>query len=89
LAQLTIVAALPVASRRALNGELTLRQGREIRRPYRFCQGAVMVDTFYRYLDKLTHYAGTLERGHWVVLSVAVLVLGLICMRGFGSRDKY
>jgi hypothetical protein len=48
-----------------------------------------MVDTFWRYLDRLTVYAGNLERQHWILLSVAVLVMGLICMRGFGSRTKY
>jgi hypothetical protein len=48
-----------------------------------------MVDTFYRYLDQLTRYAGNLDRQHWVLLSVAVLVMGLVCMRGFGSRNNY
>ena len=80
---------MPISGGRTANGELGLRQGRDIRDPYRFCQGAVMVDTFWRYLDRLTAYAGNLERQHWVLLSVAVLVMGLICMRGFGSRNKY
>lgn len=47
------------------------------------------MDTFWRYLDQLTNYAGNLERQHWILLSVAVLVMGLICMRGFGSRTNY
>jgi hypothetical protein len=48
-----------------------------------------MPDVFYRYLDQLTRYAGQLDRQHWVVLSVGVLVVGLACMRGFGSRKDY
>jgi len=48
-----------------------------------------MPDFFSRYLDRLTDYAGHLERQHWVLISVGVLVMGLICMRGFGSRNKY
>jgi hypothetical protein len=48
-----------------------------------------MADMVWRYLDQLTSYAGTFERQHWVLLSVAVLVMGLICMRGFGSRNNY
>jgi hypothetical protein len=48
-----------------------------------------MSDFVYRYLDQLTRHAGNLERQHWVLLSVVLLVVGFICMRGFGSRTNY
>jgi len=43
----------------------------------------------WRYVDVVTRYAGQLDRQQWVMLSVFVLVLGLITMRGFGSRSNY
>ncbi len=48
-----------------------------------------MADFVYRSLDQLTRHAGHFDRQHWVLLSVVVLVMGLICMRGFGSRTNY
>jgi hypothetical protein len=43
----------------------------------------------WRLVDRITHYAGQLDRQQWIVLSVLVLILGLITMRGFGSRNNY
>ena len=40
-------------------------------------------------VDVVTRYAGQLDRQQWIVLSVLVLGLGLITMRGFGSRNNY
>jgi hypothetical protein len=57
--------------------------------PIRVAKGAAMADMVYQYLDQLTRYAGNFDRQHWVLLSVVVLVMGLICMRGFGSRTNY
>jgi hypothetical protein len=48
-----------------------------------------MVDMLWNYLDRVAGYAGSLDRNQWVVLSVAVLLVGLICMKGFGSRNNY
>jgi hypothetical protein len=48
-----------------------------------------MVDKFWHYADVITRAASQLDRQHWVILSVVVLVLGLVCMRGFGSRSNY
>ena len=42
-----------------------------------------------KYIDTVTRAAGQLHREHWIALSVVVLILGLICMRGFGSRTNY
>ena len=43
----------------------------------------------WRFVDDVTRYAGQLDRQQWIVLSCLVLVLGLISMRGFGSRNNY
>jgi hypothetical protein len=43
----------------------------------------------WRIVDQITRYAGQLDRHQWIMLSVLVLVLGLITMRGFGSRNNY
>jgi len=48
-----------------------------------------MIDMVWHYLDLLTRHASGLERQHWVLLSVVVLGVGLVCMRGFGSRAYY
>jgi hypothetical protein len=35
------------------------------------------------------NYVNGFDRTHWLWLSVAVLIIGFICMRGFGSRTNY
>jgi hypothetical protein len=42
-----------------------------------------------RYLDYSMRYLNHLGTWEWFVVLVAVLVLGLFCMRGFGSRTDY
>lgn len=42
-----------------------------------------------RYLESLSNAAGCLDREHWIVISLVVLVMGIIFMRGFGSRTNY
>ena len=44
---------------------------------------------FWRFLDDVTYHAGKLDRQHWIIISVVVLGLGFMCMRGFGSRNDY
>jgi hypothetical protein len=51
--------------------------------------GARMLDRVYHYIEHFTRVAAQLDRQHWIVLSVMVLLLGLVCMRGFGSRVNY
>jgi hypothetical protein len=51
--------------------------------------GARMPIQFWRFIDKVTYHAGHLDRHQWIALSVLVLVLGFVCMRGFGSRNNY
>lgn len=48
-----------------------------------------MIDMVWHYLDLLTRHASGLDRQHWVLISVVVLGVGLVCMRGFGSRSNY
>jgi len=48
-----------------------------------------MYQDICRLIDDVTRQAGRLDRQHWVVLSVLILGLGLIMMRGFGSRNNY
>jgi hypothetical protein len=48
-----------------------------------------MPDMVWNYLEKVADVAGSLERQHWLLLSVIVLGLGMLCMRGFGSRNYY
>jgi hypothetical protein len=43
----------------------------------------------WRIVDVVTQQAGHLDRHQWIGISVLVLVLGLITMRGFGSRSNY
>lgn len=42
-----------------------------------------------RIIDHATRLAGQLDRQQWIIVSVLVLLLGLVTMRGFGSRNNY
>jgi hypothetical protein len=42
-----------------------------------------------RLLDDLTRIAGNFDRQQWIMISLLVLVIGLVTMRGFGSRINY
>jgi hypothetical protein len=48
-----------------------------------------MTYQLWRFIDTVTYRAGHLDRQHWIIISVLVLGVGLICMRGFGSRTNY
>jgi hypothetical protein len=48
-----------------------------------------MLSRVFHYVDVVTRAASQLDRQHWVILSVLVLLVGLACMRGFGSRNNY
>jgi len=43
---------------------------------------------WYLYKD-LLHYTSHFRVHDWIMLSLLVLMLGLLCMRGFGSRAKF
>ena len=40
-------------------------------------------------LSDLMRYVERMDTHEWFVLLVAVLVVGLMCLRGFGSRSQY
>jgi hypothetical protein len=42
-----------------------------------------------RVINIITCYAGQLDRQQWVIVSFLVLGLGLLTLRGFGSRSNY
>jgi hypothetical protein len=48
-----------------------------------------MTDLVWHYLELITRHANNLDRQHWVLISVVVLGVGLLCLRGFGSRAHY
>ncbi len=43
----------------------------------------------HRYIDQYTGFIYRLGTTEWFVIFIAVLFLGLYCMRGFGSRGEY
>ena len=44
------------------------------------------INTFYH---QVLHYADRLSPSQWVMLLVVMLFLGVLCLRGFGSRTNY
>jgi hypothetical protein len=48
-----------------------------------------MWDTIWGFGADILHVIGRLDRMQWMVVFVGVLILGFICMRGFGSRANY
>ena len=48
-----------------------------------------MWDYIFRLGNELNNLAGRYDRQTWVYIFVGVLVLGMLCMKGFGSRAKY
>jgi hypothetical protein len=43
----------------------------------------------WRLVDDVTRIAGNFDRQQWIMISLLVLVIGLVTMRGFGSRSGY
>jgi hypothetical protein len=43
----------------------------------------------WQYYDKLLFWLDTLNENEWFILLVGVLILGALCLRGFGSRKNY
>jgi hypothetical protein len=48
-----------------------------------------MTDLVFHYLELITRHANSMDRQHWILLSVVVVGVGLVCLRGFGSRTNY
>jgi hypothetical protein len=43
----------------------------------------------WRYYDKFLFWLDTLNETEWFILLLCVLILGALCLRGFGSRKNY
>ena len=41
------------------------------------------------YANDLLIYINRLEPQHWMVILAGVIVVGLVCMKGMGSRSSY
>jgi hypothetical protein len=52
-------------------------------------EGALMPYQIRLFFEAITRAAERLDRDQWIIVSVLVLALGLVCMRGFGSRKDY
>ena len=46
-------------------------------------------DEIGRYWDQLMHWVNGLDRQSWFLVLCGVLVVGALCLRGFGSRKHY
>jgi hypothetical protein len=43
----------------------------------------------YNWIRSVIHYADRLNPQQWLLVLGAVIIIGLLCMRGFGSRKQY
>ena len=43
----------------------------------------------YNWIREVFHYAARLNPQQWLLVFGVVIVIGLICLRGFGSRSQY
>lgn len=48
-----------------------------------------MWDIVFEIGSRINKLSGTLDRQTWICVFAAVMVVGLFCMRGFGSRSSY
>ena len=48
-----------------------------------------MWDRIWDFGGDIIHVVGHFDRQQWIFVFVAVLVFGIVCMRGFGSRMNY
>jgi hypothetical protein len=42
-----------------------------------------------RFIDYVTRTVGQFDRNTWIVIGVGLVVVGLVTMRGYGSRQNY
>lgn len=43
----------------------------------------------YGWIEDLFRYASRLDPQQWLFVLAVVIIIGLICLRGFGSRSQY
>ncbi|MCA9189060.1 MAG: hypothetical protein R3E01_04255 [Pirellulaceae bacterium] len=42
-----------------------------------------------RVINSINHMFMSMNSNHWAILAVLLVGVGVICMRGFGSRKNY
>ncbi len=47
------------------------------------------MDQFNTVFNSVVRLAGRLDKGNWLLVLIAVVVVGFCCLRGFGSRSDY
>jgi hypothetical protein len=48
-----------------------------------------MIHFLYEIYYQMLHYGNRLHPQQWVLLLAVMLLLGALCLRGFGSRSNY
>jgi hypothetical protein len=48
-----------------------------------------MMHFLYEFYNQMLRYGNRLSPQQWVMLLVVMFVLGIFCLRGFGSRSNY
>ena len=43
----------------------------------------------YNWIHELFRYASRLDPQQWLLVLGGVIIVGLVCLRGFGSRSQY
>jgi hypothetical protein len=43
----------------------------------------------FNWIRQIIHYAGRLDPQQWLLVLGVAIVVGLLCLRGFGSRSQY
>jgi hypothetical protein len=43
----------------------------------------------YNWIRGVIHYADRLNPQQWLLVLGVVIIIGLVCLRGFGSRSQY
>ena len=57
--------------------------------PTQFRAGSEMSSHIFYYFNMLLRYFDRFNEGQWLWLLLGLVVFGLYCMRGFGSRSQY
>lgn len=48
-----------------------------------------MLAPYWQKIERLFVFSGEPSREQWIIISVVVLLAGMVCMKGFGSRSQY
>jgi len=43
----------------------------------------------YNWIHDVIRYASRLDPQQWLLVLIGVIVVGFLCLRGFGSRSQY